>query len=118
MKCILAAGDTPGSTGATTCAIMRRRSSKPNQLTKTNERMLRVDRKNSLRLLSLTSLLCLVSVISQFAPAQPPQRQPTPNDTLGPPEVSPDRKVTFRIYAPKATSVRLTGSDIPGNGQI
>jgi len=33
------------------------------------------------------------------------------------PEVSADRRVTFRILAPKAQEVRLSGSDIPGNGQ-
>jgi enterochelin esterase family protein len=33
------------------------------------------------------------------------------------PEVQPDRHVAFRIYAPQAQSVRLTGGDIPGNGQ-
>jgi enterochelin esterase family protein len=33
------------------------------------------------------------------------------------PEVAADRRVTFRILAPKAEAVRLTGSDIPGNGQ-
>ncbi len=33
------------------------------------------------------------------------------------PEVSADRKITFRILAPKAQAVRLSGSDIPGNGQ-
>jgi enterochelin esterase family protein len=33
------------------------------------------------------------------------------------PEVAADRRVTFRILAPKAQAVRLTGSDIPGNGQ-
>jgi enterochelin esterase family protein len=33
------------------------------------------------------------------------------------PEVSADRKITFRILAPKAEAVRLTGSDIPGIGQ-
>jgi len=33
------------------------------------------------------------------------------------PEVSADRKITFRILAPKAEAVRLSGSDIPGNGQ-
>jgi enterochelin esterase family protein len=32
------------------------------------------------------------------------------------PEVSADRRVTFRIYAPQSQAVRLTGSDIPGNG--
>ena len=33
------------------------------------------------------------------------------------PEVAADRNVTFRILAPKAEAVRLSGSDIPGNGQ-
>ncbi len=33
------------------------------------------------------------------------------------PEVLPDRRVTFRILAPKAEEVRLNGSDIPGLGQ-
>ena len=35
--------------------------------------------------------------------AQPPPRQPTPNDTLVSTEVAADHKVTFRIYAPKAS---------------
>ena len=29
------------------------------------------------------------------------------------PEVSSDRHITFRVYAPRAQSVRLTASDIP-----
>src|SRR5271157_6574382 len=33
------------------------------------------------------------------------------------PEIATDRHVTFRIYAPRAESVRLAGGDIPGNGQ-
>jgi len=33
------------------------------------------------------------------------------------PEVSADRRITFRILAPKAESVRLSAGDIPGNGQ-
>ena len=37
------------------------------------------------------------------------QRQPTPNDTLKSPEVLADNKVTFRIYAPKATEVTVSG---------
>jgi enterochelin esterase family protein len=41
--------------------------------------------------------------------AQPPRRQPTPNDTLKSPEVLSDNKVTFRIYAPKASEVTLRG---------
>lgn len=33
------------------------------------------------------------------------------------PEVLPDRRVTFRIAAPQAQNVRLSGGDIPGLGQ-
>jgi 1,4-alpha-glucan branching enzyme len=33
------------------------------------------------------------------------------------PEVGADGKVTFRILAPKAEAVRLTGGDMPGLGQ-
>ena len=33
------------------------------------------------------------------------------------PEVSAERKITFRILAPKAETVRLSAGDIPGNGQ-
>src|SRR5262245_15901024 len=33
------------------------------------------------------------------------------------PEVSADRRVTFRIYAPQAQMIRLAASDIPGLGQ-
>ena len=45
----------------------------------------------------------------QAAPARAEPRQPTPNDTLQSPEVLPDKRVTFRIYAPKATEVSLSG---------
>ena len=37
------------------------------------------------------------------------QRQPTPNDTLKSPEVLPDHRVVFRIYAPKASEVAVSG---------
>src|SRR5262245_52021314 len=33
------------------------------------------------------------------------------------PEISAERKVTFRIYAPKAGAVTLSSSDIPGTGK-
>jgi len=45
--------------------------------------------------------------------AQGPRRQPTPNDTLKSTEVAADHKVTFRIYAPKATDVSV-GGDFDG----
>jgi enterochelin esterase family protein len=43
------------------------------------------------------------------AAARPPMSPPTPNDTLKSTEVSPDHKVTFRIYAPKASEVTIGG---------
>jgi enterochelin esterase family protein len=45
--------------------------------------------------------------------AQAPQRVPTPNDTLVSPEVHADKRVTFRIYAPKASEVTVGGDWIP-----
>src|SRR4051812_25769653 len=41
--------------------------------------------------------------------AQPPQRRTTPNDGLKSAEVADDKKVTFRIYAPKADEVSVGG---------
>ena len=43
------------------------------------------------------------------ANAQQTNRQPTPNDTLKSTEVAADKKVTFRIYAPKAAEVSVRG---------
>src|SRR5438309_11634834 len=51
---------------------------------------------------------------SPFANAQ--RRGPQGPQVVSP-EVSADRHVTFRILAPKADAVRLSGGDIPGNGQ-
>ncbi len=50
--------------------------------------------------------------------AQLPQRQPTPNDTLVSPEVHGDKRVTFRIYAPKASEVILRGDWMEGPGTV
>jgi enterochelin esterase-like enzyme len=55
------------------------------------------------------TLLALAALISPRAFAQFPRRQPTPNDTLKSVEVAPDKKVTFRIYAPKASEVTVGG---------
>jgi enterochelin esterase-like enzyme len=33
------------------------------------------------------------------------------------PDVGADRKITFRVYAPRADAIRLTAGDIPGVGQ-
>ncbi len=49
-------------------------------------------------------------VLAAFIPASAEaQRQPTPNDDLRSPEVSADHRVTFRIYAPKAEEVTVSG---------
>ena len=56
-------------------------------------------------------------------PAAPPAAQPGRGGRgpQGPvvvsPEVTPDKKVTFRILEPNAQAVKLSGGDIPGNGQ-
>jgi len=55
------------------------------------------------------ALLFLASGVSFWAAAQVPRREPTPNDTLKSPEVLPDHRVTFRIYAPKASEVSVNG---------
>src|SRR5215831_15827435 len=41
-------------------------------------------------------------------------RPPQPPMVVSP-EVQADRRVTFRLLAPQAQSVKLTGTDIPGN---
>jgi enterochelin esterase family protein len=53
--------------------------------------------------------LASLFLVALWAIAQPPRRQPTPNDTLRSPEVTPDHKITFRIYAPKASQVTASG---------
>lgn len=50
--------------------------------------------------------------IAQDAPARP---QPPPEFKST--EVAEDRKLTFRVLAPKATAVRMTSSDIEGLGR-
>jgi enterochelin esterase family protein len=53
--------------------------------------------------------LLVSGLVAVSASAQPPQRKPTPNDRLISLEVSADHKVTFRIYAPKASEVTVRG---------
>jgi enterochelin esterase family protein len=56
--------------------------------------------------------------IAGIAAAQAPAERPRPQ---GPrvvsPEVGADRRVTFRILAPEAEAVRLSGTDVPDNAQ-
>ena len=54
-------------------------------------------------------LLAMTALATPRAMAQRQQRPRTPNDTLKSTEVAPDHKVTFRIYAPKASEVSIGG---------
>jgi len=65
-------------------------------------------------------LIAATTVLAQ-APAQPQRggrggRGPQAPAVVSP-EVSAEKTITFRIYAPQAQAVRLTASDIPGLGQ-
>src|SRR5262245_914984 len=51
-------------------------------------------------------LLALAALPPSAAPAQ---RRSTTNDTVKSTEVADDHKVTFRIYAPKASEVSVSG---------
>jgi enterochelin esterase-like enzyme len=62
--------------------------------------------------------LFLVLSFAQARAQGTPQRQPTPNDTLVSPEVQSDKRVTFRIYAPKAAEVTLRGDWMEGPGTV
>ncbi len=66
---------------------------------------------------ALAAILAAVS----FPPGAPAQPARAGRGPQGPvvvsPEVQAGGKVTFRILAPHAQNVRLTGGDIPGNGQ-
>lgn len=60
-----------------------------------------------------TALLPAAALLFSFAAAQPPQGPPQPQ--VQSPEILQGNKVAFRILAPKASEVRLVGTDIPGN---
>jgi enterochelin esterase family protein len=60
-------------------------------------------------LAAFLALITLASMPSTSALAQPARRDPTPNDTLKSTEVADDHRVTFRIYAPKASDVFVSG---------
>jgi len=71
--------------------------------------------------LGIAMALCAAAVWAQ-APAQPPAAAGRGQGAgRGPQVVSPvvgeDRRVTFRILAPQAQTVLVSGGDIPGNGR-
>ncbi len=64
----------------------------------------------------LTAALLAAVAATSVLFAQAPRFDPGAAPVVSP-EVSVDRKVTFRILAPKAQQVRLSGSDMPAIGQ-
>ncbi len=68
---------------------------------------------------TIPSCVALAGAVLLFAAVPAPaqnragQRQPQ----VVSPQVSAERKITFRILAPKAEAIRLVGGDIPGAGQ-
>ncbi|MDB5241470.1 MAG: esterase [Spirosoma sp.] len=66
------------------------------------------------RLFCLLLILC-ASLLLPGVKAQPAQRQPTPNDTLKTPQALADKRVVFKIYAPKADEVTVSGDFLSDN---
>ncbi len=69
------------------------------------------------RFVPIFAFLTVALATSPRADAQPTRREPTPNDSLKSTEVSTDNKVTFRIYAPKAGEVSVSG-DFGAGGKL
>jgi len=71
------------------------------------------------RLTSVTTLalatLALAAAVAAQERAERPPFPPPRGPRVASPEVAADGRVTFRILAPKAEAVRLSGTDIPGN---
>ncbi|UCD49100.1 MAG: hypothetical protein JSW27_16390 [Phycisphaerales bacterium] len=64
-----------------------------------------------------TFLIVMMAVLALTSLAMAQPRFGRQGPRVVSPEVAADRHVTFRILAPKAEAVRLSGSDIPGVGQ-
>jgi enterochelin esterase-like enzyme len=71
------------------------------------------DMNKNLFFLGVMLMICSAPAFSQF------NRGPrTPNDTLKSTEVLPSGEVIFRIYAPEAGDVQITGDAIPWGQQV
>src|SRR5690349_6229846 len=76
-----------------------------------------MNRTKALDLLAATLLAFGLSPCITFAqPARPGRDFGSQGPMVISPEVAGDCKVTFRILAPKAQTVRVNGSDMPGIG--
>ena len=78
-----------------------------------------------LRRIAVFTAVAMLGVASGAYPQAPAAQPPAaPLGRGGPqtpavvsPEVGTDRRITFRIYAPQAQTIRLSAGDIPGVGQ-
>jgi enterochelin esterase-like enzyme len=71
---------------------------------------------NGMRTAQMAAMVvCVCSIAAAQAPAPPPAPAPAP--AFVSPEVQSDKRVVFRIFAPRADEVRLAGTDIPRNNQ-
>lgn len=70
---------------------------------------------------TITVIILLVLEITCLATERPAAERPRFRGPRGPrvisPEISTDKRVIFRILAPNADAVQLSGSDIPGVGR-
>ena len=71
------------------------------------------------KLITLAAALLMACglTLSALAQSAAPAAPQTPPPVVISPEVSAERQITFRLLAPQAESVRITGSDIPSMGQ-
>ena len=65
------------------------------------------------RAIAILGLITLAGLADPPTAAQEPKKQPAPPRLVSP-EVHPDKKVTFRIRAPKAGEVTLRGDWMTG----
>ena len=62
-----------------------------------------------------TILVSIIACLGDFASGLAPVQAQAQTPTIVSPEIHPDRTVTFRIYAPKASKVDIAGEWILGN---
>jgi enterochelin esterase-like enzyme len=68
-------------------------------------------------IVAIAAAVGLLAALSSLAQAPAPRGRGPQGPQVVSPEVAADRKVTFRILAPNAQAIRLSGGDIPGNGR-
>lgn len=74
-------------------------------------------------LIRATAFAAVATLAGWLSPASLTAQEERPRPRFGPPgpvvvspEVAADRKLTFRVHAPRAEAVRLASSDLPGVG--